>query len=139
MSLFQKLKTVFVGLCLALILVVTSGCAVGTPTDRVAKPLDTYTQLEHGDTASGENFGGWVVQTAGGLVQDAYVRDNNQLGVVISSNVRPKEVRPLAKSLVQGFHNNFPNRDLTVRVYAPDRQLILTVKYDDSTRQIEYL
>lgn len=78
------------------------------------------------------------MQTARGLINDAYVRDNDKLGVVISPEVAPKEVKPLARSLVQGFHNSFPNRDLSVLVYAPDKELILTANYNDTTRQIEY-
>jgi hypothetical protein len=66
------------------------------------------------------------------------VRDNNKLGVVISPEVRPNEVKPLAKSLAQGFRRNFPNQDLTVLMYAPDKKLILTAKYDTQTNQVEY-
>ncbi len=78
------------------------------------------------------------MQTAKGLVNDAYVRDNNKLGVVISPQVRPNEVKDLSKSLVQGFHKNFPNQDLTVLMYAPDKKLILTAKYDEQSKQIQY-
>ena len=79
-----------------------------------------------------------VAQTGKGLVQDAYVRDNNKLGVVIAPQVRPNEVQPLAKSLVQGFHKNFPHQDLTVLMYAPDKKLILTAKFDTQSNKIEY-
>lgn len=44
----------------------------------------TYAELERGNTPGGQTFGNWVVQTSQGLVQDAYVRDNNKLGVVVS-------------------------------------------------------
>jgi hypothetical protein len=94
--------------------------------------------LERGDTVAGQQYGQWVVQTARGLVRDAYVRDNDKLGVVISPEVQPRDVKTLARSLMQGFHKNFPNRDLSVLVYAPDKELILTANYDDTTRQIEY-
>jgi hypothetical protein len=66
------------------------------------------------------------------------VRDNDKLGVVIAPEVKPQEVKTLAQSLVQGFHKKFPNRDLSVLVYAPDKELILTANYDDTTRQVEY-
>jgi hypothetical protein len=94
--------------------------------------------LERGNSPAGQDFGNWVVNTAKGLVKDAYVRDNNKLGVVITPQVRPNEARPLAKSLVQGFHKNFPNQDLTVLMYAPDKKLILTARYDVQSKQIEY-
>ena len=58
------------------------------------------------------------------------MRDNNKLGVVITPKVRTSEVKSLTQSLVQGFHRNFPNQDLTVLVYAPDKKLILTAQYD---------
>lgn len=98
----------------------------------------TYRELARGNTAAGQNFGNWVVQTSQGLIQDAYVRDNNKLGVVISSQVSPNDVRPLAKSLVEGFRKNFPQQNLQVLVYAPDKKLILTAKYDNQTGQIQY-
>ncbi len=60
------------------------------------------------------------------------------LGVVIAPQVRPTEVRPLAKSLLQGFHKNFPNQDLKVLMYAPDKKLILTAEYDKQSQQVEY-
>jgi hypothetical protein len=66
------------------------------------------------------------------------VRDNNKLGVVITPQVRPSEVKDLAKALAQGFRKNFPNQDLTVLMYAPDKQLILTALYDKQTKQVEF-
>jgi hypothetical protein len=58
--------------------------------------------------------------------------------VVVSSQVRPNEVKDLAKSLAQGFRKNFPNQDLTVLMYAPDKQLILTALYDAQSKQVEF-
>jgi hypothetical protein len=72
------------------------------------------------------------------LIKDAYVRDNNKLGAVISPQVRPTEVKDLAQSLAQGFRKNFPDLDLTVLMYAPDKQLIMTAKYDTQSKKIEY-
>jgi len=46
----------------------------------------------------GQDFGNWVVQTAKDWFKIAYVRDNNKLGVVITPQVRPNEVKFLAKS-----------------------------------------
>ena len=97
----------------------------------------TYAELERGNTPGGQTFGNWVVQTSQGLVQDAYVHDNNKLGVV-SPKVRPNEVRPLAKSLAKGFHKNFPNQDLKVLIYASDKKLILTTEYYTQTNQVKY-
>lgn len=142
MSLLRYIRSALVALCLVLVLVTTTACSGNVqavqPSSSSSSPTLAYSQLERGNSSAGQTFGNWVVQTAGGLVQDAYVRDNDKLGVVISPKVRPNEVRPLAKSLVQGFQKNFSNRDLTVLVYAPDKKLILTAKYDNSTRRIEY-
>lgn len=138
MKLMRYLRSVLVALCLSLTLLTSAAC-VAAPPDRAALPTDNaYSQLERGDTASGQNFGNWVVKTANGLIQDAYVRDNDKLGVVISPEVNPREVRPLARSLVQGFQRNFPNRDLSVLVYAPDKKLILTANYSKDSNQIHY-
>lgn len=139
MSLLRYIRATLIALSLVLVLVTTSACS-GTvqATQPPANETIAYSQLERGNTSTGQSFGNWVVQTAHGLVQDAYVRDNDKLGVVISPQVRPNEVRPLAKSLVQGFQKNFPNHDLSVLVYAPDKKLILTAKYDNSTHQVKY-
>lgn len=144
MALFQRSRKLLTALVLVLVLTVSTACSAG-PTatlDRggplAASPQATYQQLERGNTTAGQNFGDWVVKTANGLVKDAFVRDENKLGVVISSQVRPNEVRPLARSLMQGFERNFPNRDLTVLIYAPDKNRILTARYNYQSRQIEY-
>lgn len=97
-----------------------------------------YSQLERGNTSAGQQYGDWVVQTSRGLINDAYVRDNNKLGVVISPKVSPNDVRPLAKSLAQGFQRNFPKRDVSILVYSPDKKLILTAQYDAKTNQVRY-
>lgn len=138
---FRKILTVF---SLILLLTTTAACSSSvqarqpsTNAPTISRSAD-YGQIARGNTNAGQDFGSWVAQTAKGLVQDAYVRDNNKLGVVITPQVRPNEVKPLAKSLVQGFHKNFPNQDLNVLMYAPDKKLILTARYDVQSNQIEY-
>jgi hypothetical protein len=141
-SLSQHFRKVLIALSLVLALTLTA-CGGTATTDRTAiqpgvNNTQTSGQVARGDSPQAQNFGEFVVQTSRGLVQDAYVRGGDKLGVVISPQVRPTEVRPLAKSLVQGFRQNAPDRDLTVLMYAPDKQLILTAKYDKNTNQIEY-
>jgi hypothetical protein len=138
MAFILKLRNVLLVSVLALILMVSTACGTVTQATQPAPNRAQYTQIERGNTATGQDYGAWVVQTAKGLVQDAYVRDNNKLGVVITQQVQPREVKPLARSLAEGFRKNFPNRDLTVLMYAPDKQLILTARYDDQSRQIQY-
>lgn len=139
MNLLRSIRHVVIALSLAL-LVFTTACSSSSVQSRspASLPTGAYAQIERGDTGSGQTFGNWVVQKANGLISDAYVRDNDKLGVVISPQVQPREVRTLAKSLLQGFQKNFPNRDLTVLIYAPDKKLIMTAKYNNSSRMIEY-
>ncbi|MBE9001473.1 MULTISPECIES: hypothetical protein [unclassified Nostoc] len=146
MILLQQSRKILATFLLIGVLMITTACGGGGTVSQVDRPTTpsaigrdvTYAELERGNTPSGQTFGNWVVQTSQGLVQDAYVRDNNKLGVVISPKVSPNEVRPLAKSLVQGFRKNFPNQDLKVLVYAPDKKLILTTEYDVQTNQVKY-
>jgi hypothetical protein len=146
MNKFLQIRKALATAVLVLLLTITTACSSGSNVaqlDRpgnsaVLSPDKTYSQLERGNTANGQNFGSWVVSTSHGLVKDAYVRDNNKLGVVISPQVRPQEVQTLTKSLLQGFHKNFPNQDLKVLVYAPDKKLILTADYDVQTNKIQY-
>lgn len=143
MTILKRSWNIFLSLVLSLVLVTTTVACSSAPTQQgtnLLSPSQTtaYSQIERGNTPAGQDFGSWVVQTANGLVQDAYVRDNDKLGVVITPQVSPSDVRTLARSLVQGFQRNFPQRDLTVLVYAPDKKLILTAQYDNQSRQIQY-
>lgn len=144
MKIIQKFRRVLTALVLVLVLTTTSACS-GTVQAKQSTQLPSgisdsadYALLSRGNSVQGQDFGNWVVSTAKGIVQDAYVRDNNKLGVVITPKVRPTQVRPLAKSLLQGFHKNFPNQDLKVLMYAPDKKLILTAQYDVQSQQVEY-
>ncbi len=144
MSQLGHLRKFLTAILLVLVLTTTAACSGSAVQARQPNNIPTisrtgdYAQLERGNTATGQEFGNWAVKTAKGLVNDAYVRDGNKLGVVISQQVRPNEVKALAKSLMQGFRKNFPNRDLSVLMYAPDKKLILTAKYDVQSKQIEY-
>ncbi len=148
MSLIQHFRKVLTALVLVLVLTTTAACSGAVQAKQPTIPVigssgtyarsGTYAQLELGNTAAGQEFGTWIVKTANGLVQDAYVRDNNKLGVVITPQVKPNEVQTLAKSLAQGFRRNFPNQDLQILMYAPDKKLILTAKYDTQSQKIEY-
>lgn len=133
-------KTVLVA---ALMLILTFTTACGTSQIQTSNPVknnqsERYSQLERGNSVAGQDFGDWVLKTSKGLIKDAYVRDRNKLGVVISTKVLSTEVKALTKSLVQGFRHNFPNQDLTILIYAPDKKLILTARYDTQSQQIDY-
>ncbi|HEY9883635.1 MAG TPA: hypothetical protein V6C98_08485 [Thermosynechococcaceae cyanobacterium] len=144
MNLSNRVRQSLTALVLVLVLAFTTACSgVATKSPQANYPTSIdrsidYGQLARGDSASAQEFGNWVVETSKGLIKDAFVRDNNKLGAVISSQVRPNEVKALAQSLAQGFRKNFPNQDLTVLMYAPNKELILTARYDAQSKQIEY-
>jgi hypothetical protein len=143
MNIFCHARKAIVVLAMMLILTFTTACGSSSTQTQVPNPLKInqsaeYSQLARGNSAAGQDFGNWVIQTSKGLIKDAYVRDGNKLGVVISPQVLPTEVKALAQSLAQGFRHNFPNQDLTVLLYAPDKKLILTARYDNQSRQIDY-
>ncbi len=144
MNAFQNSRKIITAIALVMILTITTACGVATAKEpRAMNPVQidqtsSYGQLARGNSAAGQDFGNWVVTASKGMIKDAFVRDNNKLGAVISSQVRPADVKDLAKSLTQGFHKNFPNQDLTVLMYAPDKKLILTARYGQQTNQIEY-
>lgn len=137
----NKIRRFLASALLVIMLVSTSACSSSTTAtvpNATINRTQAYSQLERGNSVAGQKFGDWVVSTSQGLVKDAYVRDNNKLGVVISEQVKPTEVKTLAKSLAMGFHKNFPNQDLTILMYAPDKKRILTAKYDVQSNQIAY-
>ena len=138
---FNKLRR-FLVTTLLILVVVTTTTACSSSTATLPSPTidrtSAYTQLERGDSVAGQKFGDWIVSTSQGMVSDSFVRDNNKLGVVISEKVKPTEVETLAKALAMGFHRNFPDRDLTILMYAPNKERILTAKYDVQSNNIEY-
>jgi hypothetical protein len=143
MKFWQHSRKLITALMMVLVVTVATACTSAPPADRAnqlpaAGNSQLYAQLERGNSSAGQQYGDWVVQTSRGLIQDSYVRDNNKLGVVVSPQVNPSDVRPLARSLVQGFHRNFPSQDVTVLMYAPDKKLILTAQYDRQSNQVRY-
>jgi hypothetical protein len=141
MNIFRHTRTTIVAIALMLVLTFTTAC--GSTQTQSSNPVklnqsSDYSQIARGNSDAGQDFGDWVMRTSRGLIRDAYVRDSNKLGVVISSQVLPTDVKSLTQSLTQGFRNTFPNQDLTVLIYAPDKKLILTARYDYQSKQIDY-
>ena len=139
----SRIRQSLMAVVLVCILALSTACGgIGTQERKTSRSAFEsrveYAQLARGDSATGQAFGDWVVKASKGLIQDAFVRDNNKLGAVISSQVRPDDVKALATSLAQGFRKSFPNQDLSILVYAPDKKLILTARYDARSNQIEY-
>jgi hypothetical protein len=141
MTFFQRSRRWMTALALVLLLTVTTSCAATSTkasTGNTASSTVSYGQLARGNSTAGQEYGEWVVGAAKGLIADAYVRDNNKLGVVITQDVRPADVKDLSKSLLQGFRQSFPNKDLKVLMYAPDKELILTANYNSKSKEVEY-
>lgn len=143
MNYFRRVCQSLIVFILVCTVALGSGCGSVINQSSQPSPLSAshqaeYTQLERGNSPAGQIFGDWVVETSRGLLQDAFVRDDNKLGAVISTQVRPDEVKDLARSLTQGFHKNFPDRDLSVLMYAPDKKLILTARYDHVANEVDY-
>ena len=141
MQILRHARTAIIAIALMLVLTFTTAC--GSAPTQSSSPVklnqsSDYSQIARGNSTSGQDFGNWVMQTSKGLIKDAYVRDGNKLGVVISSQVLPTDVKSLTQSLTQGFRNTFPNQDLTVLIYAPDKKLVLTARYDYQSKQIDY-
>jgi hypothetical protein len=137
MTFFQRSRRWLTALALVLLLTVTTGCATATAKAPAGSTIG-YSQLERGNSTAGQEYGDWVVNAAQGLISDAYVRDNSKLGVVITNSVKPNEVKDLSKSLLQGFRQSFPNKNLQVLMYAPDKELILQADYNSQTKEVEY-
>ncbi|MEO1635867.1 MAG: hypothetical protein AAFS04_12395, partial [Cyanobacteria bacterium J06631_9] len=53
-----------------------------TPTPNVGS--DVSPDFTNGNSVSGSEFASWVIGASQGLISDAYVRDENTLGVVIT-------------------------------------------------------
>lgn len=138
MTFFQRTRRWLSALALVLLLTVSTTACSTTTTEAPTSTNVSYSQIERGNSAKGQEYGDWVVGAAKGLISDAYVRDNNKLGVVITDEVNPNEVKDLAKSLLLGFRQSFPNKDLKVLMFAPDKQPILTADYDSQSSEVEY-
>ncbi|MEL6815838.1 MAG: hypothetical protein AAFP03_13650 [Cyanobacteria bacterium J06598_3] len=137
MTFFQRSRRWLTAIALVLLLTVSTTACSSATTEAPAANV-SYSQLERGNSTAGQAYGDWVVGAAQGLISDAYVRDNNKLGVVITDAVNPDEVRGLSKSLLQGFRQSFPDQDLKVIVFAPDKAPILEANYSSATKEVEY-
>lgn len=67
-----------------------------------------------------------------GVIRDARLNQNNELGVVLDTQVKLDQVRPLMTTLLKEMRDEFPGRPLTVIAYAPNGQPMATMRYDPS-------
>jgi hypothetical protein len=52
-------------------------------------------------------------------IQRALMNERNELGLVLSPNVRMDEISALMRSMLVQMHKEFPGQDLTIVAYAP--------------------
>ena len=67
-----------------------------------------------------------------GVIRDARMRGDSELGVVLGQGVKLNEVKPVLVKLLKEMREEFPGRALTVRAYAPNNQPLATMRYDPS-------
>ena len=67
-----------------------------------------------------------------GIIRDARMNGDSELGVVLSENVKLRQVRPLMQTLLREMRDEFPNRALTVRAYAPNGQELAVMQHNPS-------
>ncbi len=99
----------------------------------VTQPPTTAPQTNRGVTQQAA-FLARIKNAASGnnVIRDARMNGDNELGVVLSENVKLRQVRPLMQTLLKEMRDEFPNRVLTVRAYAPNGQELAVMRHDPS-------
>ncbi len=99
----------------------------------VTQPPTTAPQTNRGVTQQ-EAFLARIKNAASGnnVIRDARMNGDSELGVVLSENVKLRQVRPLMQTLLKEMRDEFPKRVLTVRAYAPNGQELAVMKHDPS-------
>jgi hypothetical protein len=67
---------------------------------------------------------------ANGVIQQARMNGDSELGVVLGQNVKLRQVKPLMTSLLREMRDTFPRRALTVIAYAPNGRTLATMRYN---------
>lgn len=70
--------------------------------------------------------------TGNNVIRDARMNGDDELGVVLDTQVKLDQVRPLMTALLREMRDEFPGRALTVIAYAPNGQPMATMRYDPS-------
>lgn len=122
--------------CAGLLLAVTAGCGEQSP-----PPLPTQAPAAYpGPGAAGggramsrqEQFLSRIRQANSGnnVIRDARMNGESELGVVLDTQVKLDQVRPLMTTLLKEMRDEFPGRPLQVIAYAPNGQPMATMRYD---------
>lgn len=111
----------------ALPLTVLSGCGDDSPPAASAPP-----PVEQRALSRQEQFLARIQQAAASnnVIRTARMNQDNELGVVLDSKVKPPEIKPLLTTLLREMRDEFPNRPLQVIAYAPTGQALASMRYD---------
>ena len=68
------------------------------------------------------------------------VDDQNQLGVVLTANLKPDQVEAVVKKTLEALAKKFPGEDMTIEAYAPAQPLrkLGAAHYSAQTGQVTY-
>jgi len=128
-------------LTMVAMLAVSCGGGAGTQTSTTTtttppvatQPTTIAPQTNRGVTQQ-EAFLARIKNAASGnnVIRDARMNGDNELGVVLSENVKLRQVRPLMQTMLKEMRDQFPDRVLTVRAYAPNGKELAVMKHDPS-------
>jgi len=83
------------------------------------------------DTEQDHRFADFLRDRSGGMVRKAAVGIERKglLQVELDKSVGPDETLPLTKSLMAGARKDFPDRPITLKIFDPTGQPVLTARY----------
>ncbi len=67
---------------------------------------------------------------ANGVIQQARMNGDSELGIVLGQNVKLRQIKPLMTSLLREMREEFPRRALTVIAHAPNGRTLATMRYN---------
>jgi hypothetical protein len=67
-----------------------------------------------------------------GAIREARMNGDDELGVVLGSQVKLGQLKPLMTTLMREMRDEFPGRALTVRAYAPNGKEMAVMQHDPS-------
>jgi len=65
-----------------------------------------------------------------GVIREARMNGDDELGIVFGSNVKLKQIKPLMLTLLREMRDEFPGRALTIRAYAPNAKEMAVMRYN---------
>jgi hypothetical protein len=102
-----------------------------------APPHRREAEAPRGNTPEGAIFADWVVATdpERRYLLDAFVRDDQVLGVIVHPQLTRAQVRQMLTSLLSAMQRTFPDRPLEVLAYYRSGDQLARLQWDPHTRQ----